>query len=59
MGKKITNFVCRDIDNLFDVEMEMNKFMQKVNVLDIQINQVLRHGLDACIVFSVIYEEPA
>lgn len=57
MGKKIKNFVCRDVDNFFDVEMSMNDFMQKVNVLDIQINSVPRDGIDACIVFSVIYEE--
>lgn len=57
MSKKIENFVCRDIDNLFDTELEMNEFMSKVNVLDIQINPVPRDNIDACIVFSVIYEK--
>lgn len=57
MGKKIKNFVSHGVDNLFDVEMEMNKFMQKVNVLDIKINSVSRPELDDLIVFSIIYEE--
>lgn len=59
MGKKIQQFICRDIDNLVVIEDSVNKFMEKHNVLDIKVNVVntnIRYG-DFAIVYTVVYQD--
>jgi len=59
MGKKIQQFICRDIDNLVVIEDSVNKFMEKHNVLDIKVNVVntnIRYG-DFAIIYTVVYQD--